>query len=75
ISAGAVRDWSIFIQNGFFDWVSRPNVGFRKELLQRAVCYWLKDAGRNASFAESRPRAWLLSLRTEFRPFSLFLLF
>ena len=26
ISTGAIRDWSIFIQYGFFDWVTKPYV-------------------------------------------------
>ncbi len=37
---GAVRDWSIFIHHGFFDWVDEPKVGKRKELLHNAIDYW-----------------------------------
>ena len=41
ISTGAIRDWSIFIQYGFFDWVTKPYVNTRRELLHTAVHYWL----------------------------------
>ena len=40
ISVGAVRDWSIYIRYGFFDWIHEPYVAQRKELLYGAVEYW-----------------------------------
>lgn len=40
ISYGAIRDWSIFVEHDFFDWVSKSYVGRRKELLAQAVNYW-----------------------------------
>lgn len=40
VSTGAVRDWSIFIEHGFFDWLRLPYVGQRKELLHKAVNHW-----------------------------------
>lgn len=40
ISVGAVRDWSIYIRHGFFDWIHEPYVAQRKELLYEAVECW-----------------------------------
>ena len=40
ISYGAIRDWSIFVEHDFFDWVNKSYVGRRKELLAQAVNYW-----------------------------------
>ena len=43
ISYGAIRDWSIFIDNGFFDWVDSPYVGQRKGLLEPAFEHWFEN--------------------------------
>ena len=40
ISVGAVRDWSLYIRHGFFDWINSPYVDQRKELLHEAVHHW-----------------------------------
>ena len=40
VSSGAIRDWSIYIEHGFFDWLKESDVGQRKELLHRAVNHW-----------------------------------
>ena len=34
VSVGSIRDWAIYIQHGFFDWVDNPWVTRRPELLQ-----------------------------------------
>lgn len=40
ISCGAIRDWSIFVEYDFFDWVNKPCVGQRKHQLSLAAKYW-----------------------------------
>ena len=40
ISCGTVRDWSIFVEHDFFDWVNKPYVGQRKHQLSLAAKYW-----------------------------------
>ena len=40
ISHGSVRDWDIYVQHGFFDWVDNPWATRRSELLKSAVAYW-----------------------------------
>ena len=42
VSVGSIRDWAIYIQHGFFDWVDNPWVTRRPELLQSAVDYWFE---------------------------------
>ena len=42
VSVGSIRDWAIYIQHGFFDWVDKPWVTRRPELLQSAVNYWFE---------------------------------
>ena len=34
VSVGSIRDWAIYIQHGFFDWVDKPWVTRRPELLK-----------------------------------------
>lgn len=41
ISEGSVRDWSILIQHGNFDWIDHPWKRNR-ELLEKAVNYWFE---------------------------------
>lgn len=43
VSKGSIRDWSNFIEHGFFDWVNKTVVGQRKELLHKAVDYWFDE--------------------------------
>ena len=42
VSVGSIRDWAIYIQHGVFDWVDKPWVTRRPELLQSAVNYWFE---------------------------------
>ena len=37
ISRGSVRDWAIYIEHGFFDWIDKPWRTRRPELMQKAV--------------------------------------
>ena len=39
VSVGSIRDWAIYIQHGFFDWVDNRGSTRRLELLQSAVNY------------------------------------
>lgn len=43
VSIGSIRDWSIYIKHGFFDWIDQPYVERRKELLGRAIDYWMEQ--------------------------------
>ena len=36
VSVGSIRDWAIYIQHGVFDWVDKPWVTRRPELLPSA---------------------------------------
>ena len=42
VSVGSIRDWAIYIQHGVFDWVDKPWVTRRPELLPSAVNYWFE---------------------------------
>lgn len=42
ISKGSVRDWAIYIEHGFFDWIDKPWRTRRPELMQKAVDFWFE---------------------------------
>ena len=43
VSNGAIRDWSIFIENGNFAWIHTDIRPQNKPLLHKAVHYWLDN--------------------------------
>ena len=43
ISRGSVRDWAIYIEHGFFDWIDKPWRTRRPELMQKAVDFWFEN--------------------------------
>lgn len=43
VSQGSIRDWEIYVRCGFFDWIDKPWITRRKELLSSAVDYWFEN--------------------------------
>ena len=43
ISRGSVRDWAIYIEHGFFDWIDKTWRTRRPELMQKAVDFWFEN--------------------------------
>ena len=42
VSEGSIRDWSIYVDNGFFGWVDKPRLNLRTLQLNDAVEYWFE---------------------------------
>lgn len=40
VSVGTIRDWSIYVDNQFFDWITEPHQQLRKAQLHKAVEFW-----------------------------------
>lgn len=43
VSHGVVRDWSIFVAQGDFDWISERSVLTRKHKHHQAILYWIEQ--------------------------------
>ena len=43
VSQGSIPDWEIYVRCGFFDWIDKPRITRRKELLSSAVDYWFEN--------------------------------
>ena len=42
VSEGSIRDWFIYVDNGFFGWVDKPWLNRRTAQLNDAVDYWFE---------------------------------
>ena len=52
VSQGSIRDWEIYVRCGFFDWIDKPWITRRKELLSSA---WNWDVGAEFRISIKKP--------------------